>query len=182
MPTVSRIVSALCSIVARPSSSKISKGVSVRVMNGTFSATSCRRAARRASRPPPRRPRACVVSSMAGILRSRGVVHVSVVQGYKYGPMVGDPDDHRPDSSWVVVFDPPQEDGRYVRDITCLRERMAPGDAIPLHTHEIDEVVMVDGGHGLYRLDGEEIPIDPGGVAFIPAGTPHGLRNDGDGE
>jgi quercetin dioxygenase-like cupin family protein len=69
-----------------------------------------------------------------------------------------------------------------VRDITCLFERMAPGDAIPLHTHEIDEVVMVDGGQGLYRLDGDEIQIGPGGVAFIPAGTPHGLRNDGDGE
>jgi mannose-6-phosphate isomerase-like protein (cupin superfamily) len=119
---------------------------------------------------------------MAGILRSRGVVHVSVVQGYEYGPMVGDPDDHRPDSSWAVVFDPPREDGRYVRDITCLFERMAPGDAIPLHTHEIDEVVMVEGGKGRYRLDGDEIPIGPGGVAFIPAGTPHGLRNDGDGE
>jgi len=103
---------------------------------------------------------------------------VSVVQGYEYGPMVGDPDDHRPDSSWAVVFDPPREDGRYVRDITCLFERMAPGDAIPLHTHEIDEVVMVDGGQGRYRLDGDEIPIGPGGVAFIPAGTPHGLRND----
>jgi mannose-6-phosphate isomerase-like protein (cupin superfamily) len=103
---------------------------------------------------------------------------MSIVQGYEYGPMVGDPDDHRPDSTWALVFDPPREDGRYVRDVTCLFERMAPGDAIPLHTHDVDEVVMIEDGAGVYRLDGDEIPITAGDVAFIPAGTPHGLRND----
>jgi gentisate 1,2-dioxygenase len=105
---------------------------------------------------------------------------MSIVQGYEYRPMVGDPDDHRPASRWALVFDPPREDGAYVRDVTCLFEQMAPGDSIPLHTHDVDEVVMVDGGTGVYRLDGEEIPIGAGGVAFIPAGTPHGLRNPGD--
>lgn len=107
---------------------------------------------------------------------------MSIVQGFEYGPMVGDPDDHRPNSSWALVFDQPREDRPYVRDVTCLFERMAPGDAIPLHTHDIDEVVIVDHGRGRYRLDGDEIAIGAGGVAFIPVGTPHGLRNDGDGE
>ena len=105
---------------------------------------------------------------------------MSVVQDRGYRPIVGDPDDHRPRSSWAVVFDPPREDGRYVRDVTCMFERMAPGDAIPIHTHEIDEVVAVEDGRGTCRIDGEEIVITAGGVAFIPAGSPHGIRNDGD--
>lgn len=105
---------------------------------------------------------------------------MSIVHEHEYRPMVGDPDDHRPNSSWALVFDPPRDDGAYVADITCLFERMAPGDAIPLHTHEVDEVVIVDAGSGVYRLGPDETPIGEGGVAFIPAGTPHGLRNDGD--
>jgi hypothetical protein len=103
---------------------------------------------------------------------------MSIVQGVEYRPIVGDPDDHRPDSSWALMFDPPREDGPYVRDVTCIVERMAPGDAIPLHTHETVEVVVIQRGGGTYQLGGEEIAIDEGGVAFVPAGTPHGLRND----
>jgi mannose-6-phosphate isomerase-like protein (cupin superfamily) len=117
---------------------------------------------------------------MMGILRSRGVSGVSVIRDVAFQPMVGDPDDHRPNTSWALVFDPPRRDEPYVRDLTCIIERIAPGDAIPLHTHEIDEVVMVDHGNGTYRLGDEEVPITGGGVAFIPAGTPHGLRNEGD--
>jgi mannose-6-phosphate isomerase-like protein (cupin superfamily) len=118
---------------------------------------------------------------MVVILRSRGVSDVSVIRNVEFQPMVGDPDDHRPNTSWALIFDPPRPDGPYVRDLTCIIERIAPGDAIPLHTHEIDEVVMIDNGNGTYRLGEEEVPIEGGGVAFIPAGTPHGLRNDGDG-
>ncbi len=64
MPTCSRIVSALCSIVARPSSLSTSNGVSVRVRNGTCSATEASRAAARPSRPPVRRRRGAADSSL----------------------------------------------------------------------------------------------------------------------
>ena len=59
IPTCSRIVSALCSIVARPSSLTISTGVSSRVMNGTRSATAARRG------------RACLLSAGATPARRR---------------------------------------------------------------------------------------------------------------
>src|SRR5581483_6794909 len=56
MPTRSRIVSALCSISSSPSSESTSTGFSVRVMNGTCSATAWSLAAWRAARPPLRLP------------------------------------------------------------------------------------------------------------------------------
>jgi mannose-6-phosphate isomerase-like protein (cupin superfamily) len=104
---------------------------------------------------------------------------MSVVDDYVYGPMVGDPDDHRPNTSWAFVFDPPREDGPYVADITCLFERIAPGDAIPLHTHTTSEVVVVDEGTGTYRLGEDTTAVRGGSVIFIPAGVPHGTVNDG---
>jgi quercetin dioxygenase-like cupin family protein len=106
---------------------------------------------------------------------------MSVIRDVTYEPMVGDPDDHRPDTTWTVVFDPPIVDRPYVDTLTCIFERIAPGDAIPLHTHEVDEMIVIDDGRGTYRLDGDETPVGPGSVIFVPSGTPHGTRNDGDG-
>lgn len=106
---------------------------------------------------------------------------MGVIDGFEYQPMVGDPDDHRPRTTWAVVFDPPRDDAAYVRDLTCIFERIAPGDAIPLHTHTVDEVVVVEEGTGAYRLDVDTRPVHGGSVVFIPAGTPHGTRNEGAG-
>ena len=55
MPTSSRIVSALCSMIERPSSPRTSNGASVRVRNGSRSTWWLSRTARRPSRPPVRR-------------------------------------------------------------------------------------------------------------------------------
>lgn len=104
---------------------------------------------------------------------------MGVIDGFEYHPMVGDPDDYRPNTEWTLVFDPPRDDAPYVADITCLFERIAPGDVIPLHTHTISEVVIVDEGEGSYRLGEEAIAVRDGSVIFIPAGTPHGTVNDG---
>ena len=90
-----------------------------------------------------------------------------------------DPDDHRPDTRWALVFDPPRTDGAYVREMTCIWEEIAPGDAIPLHTHSSDELVVVDRGAGDYRLGEERRAVGPGTAVFIPAGTPHGVVNEG---
>ena len=104
---------------------------------------------------------------------------MSVIPSFEYLPMVGDPDDHRPDTRWAIAFDPPRDDGAFVGSLTCILERMAPGDAIPLHTHETDEVVFVVHGEGSYRLGSETTPVADGSVVFVPAGTPHGLHNTG---
>ena len=104
---------------------------------------------------------------------------MSVVDDFVFEPMVGDPDDHRPNTTWSLVFDPPRADAPFVSDITCLFERIAPGDAIPLHTHTTSEVVVVDEGSGSYRLGDETTFVRAGSVIFIPAGTAHGTVNDG---
>jgi mannose-6-phosphate isomerase-like protein (cupin superfamily) len=101
------------------------------------------------------------------------------VENVAYGPMVGDPDDHRPNTEWAFVFDPLRDSGPSVDDITCLFERIAPGDTIPLHTHTTSEVVVVDEGTGSYRLGDETTTVRNGSVIFIPAGVPHGTVNDG---
>jgi quercetin dioxygenase-like cupin family protein len=105
---------------------------------------------------------------------------VGVIDRVEFAPMVGDPDDHRPNTTWALVFDPPRSDGPTVEDMTCIVERIAPGDAIPLHTHSVDEVVVIDRGAGTYRLGDETTSVYPGSFIFIPAGTPHGTRNEGD--
>ena len=95
-------------------------------------------------------------------------------------PMNDDPDDYRPDSTWSLVIDGGDGHGR-VDTLVLLFERMAPGDAIPLHTHTVDEAVVVEEGTGEYRLGDHREEVAAGSVVFIPAGTPHSTRNTGDG-
>jgi quercetin dioxygenase-like cupin family protein len=102
---------------------------------------------------------------------------VSIVEGYRFEPMVGDPDDHRPDTRWALLIDPGGPDGRVDR-FAVIAERIAPGDRIPLHIHRDDELVIVHGS-GRYRLGDEERDVHDGAVVFIPAGTPHGITNTG---
>ena len=91
--------------------------------------------------------------------------------------MVGDPDDHRPNTMWRLAVDPGTT-GR-VANLSFLEERCAVGDRIPLHRHDVDEVVVIVAGAGSYLLDGVVTEVAPGDVVFIPAGTPHGTVNSG---
>ena len=93
--------------------------------------------------------------------------------------MVGDPDDHRPNTTWRLAVDPGT--GGAVAGLSFLEERCAAGDRIPLHRHDVDEVVVVIDGVGAYTLDGEVNPVESGDVIFIPAGTEHGTTNAGTG-
>ncbi len=94
-------------------------------------------------------------------------------------PMVGDPDDHRPDSRWAFAVDPGDE-RRRVDTLAIIREAIAVGDRIPLHTHDVDEAITIIAGDGTARLGEEERRVGAGAVIFIPAGTPHGTANTGD--
>jgi quercetin dioxygenase-like cupin family protein len=108
-------------------------------------------------------------------------MHVAIVDGVNYEPMVGDPDDHRPNTTWALVVDPARDDEPYVAGLTLLFERIAPGDRIPLHTHPIDELLVIDDGAGEARVGDECRRVSAGTAIFVPAGKPHGTRNVGPG-
>ena len=94
-------------------------------------------------------------------------------------PMVGDPDDHRPETTWRLSADPGNANGAFAA-LAVLEERCAVGDRIPLHRHDVDEVVIIEGGQAEYQLGEERHLAEAGDRVFIPAGTVHGARNLGD--
>ena len=102
---------------------------------------------------------------------------MSIVEDYGFEAMVGDPDDHRPESAWALLVDPGDTSGR-VDDLAVVSERIAPGDRIPLHVHRVNEVILAH-GPGRFTLGGDVRPVDDGAVVFVPAGVPHGFQNDG---
>ena len=93
-------------------------------------------------------------------------------------PMVGDPDDHRPETRWGLLVDPGDANGR-VDSLAIIREAIGVGDRIPLHTHDVDEAITILDGVADARLGDEQRRIGPDAVVFIPAGTPHGTANAG---
>jgi hypothetical protein len=87
---------------------------------------------------------------------------VSIVDGYTLEAMVGDLDDHRPETRWALLVDPGGPAGR-VDTFAVIREQIGPGDRIPLHVHRDDEVVIVH-GDGRYRLGDEERDVTDGAI------------------
>jgi quercetin dioxygenase-like cupin family protein len=51
------------------------------------------------------------------------------------------------------------------------------GAAIPLHFHNCEEAVMLLEGQAIAEIDGEEQPLVPFEMSWIPAGIPHRFRN-----
>ena len=104
---------------------------------------------------------------------------MAIVSTIDYMPFdESDPDDFRPNSHWAVLVDPASSDG-HVDDITLIVEEIAPGDRIPLHTHPINEVIVILEGFAEVTLGAVTKRVDRGSVVFIPAGTPHGTKNTG---
>lgn len=103
---------------------------------------------------------------------------MGIARNGPYEPMVGDPDDHRPETTWRLVVDP--AGGGRSADLAVLLERCAAGDRIPAHRHDVDEVVTILDGDAAYHLDGERHDVSTGDVVFIPAGVVHGMANTGD--
>ena len=93
--------------------------------------------------------------------------------------MLGDSDDHRPNTRWGLITDPGDASGR-VDALAIIREDIAVGDRIPLHTHDVDEAITILDGTGIARLGEVERPVGQGAVIFIPAGVAHGTTNAGE--
>jgi quercetin dioxygenase-like cupin family protein len=52
-----------------------------------------------------------------------------------------------------------------------------PGDTVPEHSHEHEQVGFVLEGSGTFLVDGEEIFVAEGDSYVIPGGEPHELQN-----
>lgn len=99
---------------------------------------------------------------------------MAVVHGGEYSPMDDDPDDFRPTSSWLLHVDPDRR-----AQLSVIRERIGPGDRIPLHWHDVDEVVLYERGAARVHVAGVETEVGPGASVFIAAGLVHGTVNTG---
>jgi len=103
---------------------------------------------------------------------------MAIIASFDYATFdESDPDDFRPNSKWALLVDPGQDPDTRVDNITLIFEEIAPGDRIPLHTHPIHEVIVIDAGRPEVTLGDETREVNRGTVVFIPAGTPHGTRN-----
>jgi quercetin dioxygenase-like cupin family protein len=85
-----------------------------------------------------------------------------------------DPDDWRPGSRWALVSDPEA-------DMAVIAEEIGVGDAIPLHRHRIDEIIVYLSGEAEVRVGDEAYDVRGGDIVVIPAGKVHGTRNTGEG-
>jgi len=56
-----------------------------------------------------------------------------------------------------------------------------PGEVVPLHTHEYEEIIIILDGEATVTVAGESVAVHADMSIIIPPGTPHGYRNSGDG-
>jgi quercetin dioxygenase-like cupin family protein len=101
---------------------------------------------------------------------------VSIIERPEFVPMVGDPDDHRPNTSWAMVVDPVSVDAPYVTDLLVVLEQIASGDRIPLHTHPHDEAIVIARGRAEVRLADHLRIVGENAVAMVPKGVAHSIR------
>jgi mannose-6-phosphate isomerase-like protein (cupin superfamily) len=58
----------------------------------------------------------------------------------------------------------------------------APGRGPSLHQHDYDEVFVVQQGRATMTAGDRQIDVGPGDIVVVPAGTPHGFVNSGEGQ
>jgi quercetin dioxygenase-like cupin family protein len=71
-----------------------------------------------------------------------------------------------------VLISPEQGWSDYVMRRFSLEE----GGYAPLHTHHWPHITYVLEGEGVLFLEGEEHPLTPGSVSYIPSGALHQIR------
>lgn len=54
---------------------------------------------------------------------------------------------------------------------------IAPGSAIPLHTHNCEESVLVLSGRGIAEVAGREFEVEAMDTTWVPPEVPHRFRN-----
>jgi succinate-semialdehyde dehydrogenase/glutarate-semialdehyde dehydrogenase len=66
--------------------------------------------------------------------------------------------------------------------ITTGTTTFAVGTEIPLHSHNVEESVLVFAGQATAVIDGERVDLEAGDATWVPAGVPHQFINRGAGE
>jgi quercetin dioxygenase-like cupin family protein len=64
-------------------------------------------------------------------------------------------------------------------ETTCYRVDLQPGQRLPEHTHDHEEVFYVLSGPLTVSLDGEETLLGPGDTVMVPLGVSHFPYADG---
>lgn len=65
--------------------------------------------------------------------------------------------------------------------ITTGQTQFAPGTGLPLHSHNVEENVLILEGQATAEIDGLLIDLEPGEATWVPAGLPHRFMNRGSG-
>ena len=56
---------------------------------------------------------------------------------------------------------------------------VAPGGNTPLHNHPYEHEIYITEGAGTVWRDGQEVPLKPGDVLYIPSDEKHQFKNAG---
>lgn len=54
------------------------------------------------------------------------------------------------------------------------------GTAIKVHTHKVEDAMVILEGKGIFILGDKEHPVEEGMAVIASAGTPHGFKNNSD--
>lgn len=65
--------------------------------------------------------------------------------------------------------------------ITTGQTQFAPGTGLPLHSHNVEESVLILEGEAIAEVDGETFDLVAGEATWVPAGVPHRFANRGTG-
>ncbi|MBZ3900304.1 MULTISPECIES: cupin domain-containing protein [Streptomyces] len=65
--------------------------------------------------------------------------------------------------------------------ITTGQTVFQPGTGLPLHSHNVEESVLILEGAATAEIDGEFFDLEPGQATWVPAGVPHRFFNRGEG-
>ncbi|GHH25327.1 cupin domain-containing protein [Streptomyces lanatus] len=65
--------------------------------------------------------------------------------------------------------------------ITTGQTVFRPGTGLPLHSHNVEESVLILEGEATAEIDGEFLDLEVGQATWVPAGIPHRFINRGEG-
>lgn len=66
-----------------------------------------------------------------------------------------------------------------INRITTGQTVFAPGTGLPLHSHNVEESVLILEGDAIAEIDGEQSDLVAGDATWVPAGVPHRFLNRG---